>query len=156
MVDQAKVTPSQSDSPSRAFARNSAEFVHDVITLGELQLSLLKLDVSQVAARMVVPAAALLVGAVIVLSCMPILLAAVALGLVQWLDWTLPQAFFFAMGCGLIVGGAACMYGVFALRRSISVLERSRHELVQNVGWIKQVLKRLGAPRPPVERWNGH
>jgi hypothetical protein len=156
MVDQAKVTSDPAISPTRAFARNTAEFVHDVVTLGELQVSLLKLDVAQMAGRIVVPAIVLAVGAVIVLSCMPILLAAVALTMVEVWNWSLPQAFFFALGCGLLLGGVASLYGVVAIRRSIAVLERSRNELAQNVSWIKQVLKRLGAPRSSPERFNGN
>jgi ABC-type enterochelin transport system permease subunit len=156
MVDQAKVTSDPATSPTRAFARNTAEFVHDVVTLGELQVSLLKLDVAQMAGRLVVPAIVLAVGAVIVLSCVPILLAALALTMVEVWRWSLPQAFFFALGCGLLLGGVACLSRVFAIRHRVAVLERSRNELVQNVSWIKQVLKRLGAPHPSPERFNGN
>jgi hypothetical protein len=160
MVDQAQVEPRREptpgDSPQRAVARNAAEFVHDVVTLVELQASLLKIDLSQCLAGLIVPGAVLVVGAILVLSCVPILLASVALLLVETLDWSYAQAFFCSLGGGLLVGGIACLAGAVYIRRSFRQLERSRTEFIQNFNWIKQVLRRLGtSPRSP-ERWNGH
>jgi hypothetical protein len=158
MVDQAQITPAgRSDSPPRAVARNTAEFVHDVVSLVELQTSLLKIDVQQCLAKMVVPGAVAAVGAVLVLSCMPILLASVALLMVELAGWTHAQAFFFALGCGLVIGGGACLWAAWRLRSSFNDLARSREEFSQNVAWVKQVLKRLGtASHSSNGRWNGH
>lgn len=161
MVDQAQVVPGRGatqhgDSPQRAVARNTAEFLHDVVTLVELQASLLKIDTRQCLAGLVMPAIALAVGAMLLLSCLPILLASIALLLVETLDWTLAQAFFCALGIGLLVGGIACLAGAMFIRRSFQHFERSRSELVQNVTWIKQVLKKLGTSPKAAERWNGH
>jgi hypothetical protein len=127
-----------------------------VLTLVELQTGLLKLDVKQCLKGLLVPAIALAAGAVLILSCLPILLAAVALLMVELFAWSLPQAFFFAVGCGLVLGGGACLGGAFAIRRSLAPLERSRSELVCNLTWIKQVLQRLGTPPRATSRWNGH
>jgi len=47
MVDQAQVTPAEdrSELPPRAVARGTAEFLHDVMTLAELQGKLALVDV---------------------------------------------------------------------------------------------------------------
>jgi hypothetical protein len=161
MVDQAQVEPGRGatqrgDSPQRAVARNTAEFLHDVLTLVELQASLLKIDVRQCLAGLVVPGVALIVGAMLLLSCLPILLASVALLLVETLEWTYAQAFFCSLGIGLLLGGIACLAGAVFVRRSFQHFERSRSEFVQNLSWIKHVLKRLGTSPKSPERWNGH
>ena len=157
MVDQAPVvTAARSDSPPRAVARNTAEFVHDVVTLVELQASLLKVDVQQCLARMIVPGVVLAIGAVLVLSCMPILLAGVALLMVELFGWSHAQGFFFALGCGLLIGGGAALWAVWRLKNSFADLKRSRDEFSQNVAWVKQVLKRLGTMSSSNGRWNGH
>jgi hypothetical protein len=158
MVDQTQVTSAdRSDSPPRAVARNSAEFVHDVVTLVELQTSLLKVDLQQCLARLIVPGVVVVAGAVIVLSCIPILLAAVGLLMVELFGWSHAQGFFFALGCGLLIGGAASLWAVWRLRSSFDALKRSRDEFLQNVAWVKQVLKRLGTVSPSSNgRWNGH
>jgi hypothetical protein len=159
MVDQAHVTTCErADSPPRAVARNTAEFLHDVVTLVELQGSLLKIDVKQTLTGMIVPGVIAIVGALLLLSCMPILLASIALLLVETLEWTYAQAFFCALGIGLVVGGIACLAGAWYVRQSFSQLQRSKTEFVQNVSWIKQVLKRLGtspSASPAAARWNG-
>jgi protein-S-isoprenylcysteine O-methyltransferase Ste14 len=160
MVDQAQVeNRGGADSPPRAVARNAAEFLHDVVTLVELQASLLKIDIRQSLGRLVMPIIALVVGAIVLLSCVPILLASVALLLVETLEWTYAQAFFCSLGIGLVLGGIACLAGVWFIRRSFDPLARSRTEFVQNFTWVKQMLKRLGTmTRTPVvaaERWNG-
>jgi hypothetical protein len=157
MVDQAPIAkPAGSDSPPRAVARNAAEFVHDVVTLVELQTGLLKIDFQQTLARLTVPAIVLAMGAVVVLSCLPILLASVALLMVELAGWTHAQAFFFAVGCGLVLGGGASFWAAWRLRTSFDRLQRSRDEFAQNVAWVKQVLKRLGTASHSPERWNGH
>ena len=160
MVDQTQVIPGRGatqrgDSPQRAVARNTAEFLHDVVTLVELQASLLKLDLKQTLTGMIVPGVIAIVGAILLFSCVPILLASVALLLVETLQWSYAQAFFCSLGIGLLVGGLACLVGAWYVRRSLEKLERSRSEFVHNVSWIKQVLKRLGSSPPSAARWNG-
>jgi hypothetical protein len=160
MVDQAHVTTCErADSPPRAVARNTAEFLHDVVTLVELQGSLLKIDIKQTLTGMIVPGVVAVAGAILLLSCMPILLASIALLLVETLEWTYAQAFFCALGIGLVVGGIACLAGAWYVRRSFDKLERSKSEFVHNVSWIKQVLKRLGTSPSTspgtAARWNG-
>jgi hypothetical protein len=127
-----------------------------VVTLVELQASLLKIDIRQCLAGLIVPGIALVGGAMLLLSCLPILLASIALLLVETLEWSHAQAFFCALGIGLLLGGIACLVGAIFIRRSFQHFERSRSEFAQNVSWIKQVLKRLGNISKAPERWNGH
>ena len=121
----------------------------------QLQASLLKIDLKQTLTGMIVPSVVAIAGAIVLLSCVPILLASVALLLVETLEWSYAQAFFCSLGFGLLIGGLACLAGAWFVRRSLEKLERSKSEFVHNVTWIKQVLKRLGSSPQSAARWNG-
>jgi hypothetical protein len=102
MVDQTQVTPTteRTELPPRAVARGTAEFLHDVTTLAELQGKLVALDLRQGLAKLITPFAALLAGIAVGLGCVPIALAALALTLKETTSLTYAASF----GISLLVG----------------------------------------------------
>src|SRR5437762_2582547 len=96
MVDQAQVTQQQpatplptgpdgrAELPPRAVARSTAEFLHDVATLAELQGKLTLVDLREGLAKLILPTALVLIGAAVGLGCVPIALAALALTLAAY------------------------------------------------------------------------
>jgi hypothetical protein len=149
MVDQTKVNTSNGyETPPRAVARSTAEFLHDILTLAELQGRLLVLDGQSELRKLIFPLVILVTGAVVCLSCLPIALAALALLLVEAAEFTLAQAFGIALLVGLALGGVLVMGGVFYLRSGWTLFERSRTEWQRNVQWAKDVLRRAGRRAP--------
>jgi len=146
MVDQTKVTGSNgtSGSPTKAVAANSAEFFHDITTLAELQGKLFLADSQQSLHRSIVPLATLIIGLVLSLSTLPLALVAIALTLVETTSLSNAQAFWIAIGIGLVLGVLACVIAVWRLRTSFSVFQRSLNEWNLNIRWFRRVLKQLG------------
>ncbi len=146
MVDQAplKSTNGRSESPPRAVARSAAEFVHDVLTLGELQGKLFIVDVETGLQKLIWPAVGLAVGAVMALCCVPLGLATIALAIDETTRLTLAQSF------GVVLGGAALFAvllvtaAVMYLRHGWNMFDRSRTELSRNLQWSKDMLRRWG------------
>jgi hypothetical protein len=146
MVDQAQVsgTNGSGESAPRMVARNFAEFLHDVMTLGELQLQLAKLDFKQCLGKLVVPAVAVLFGVILLLSCLPIALVCIAFAFNEFAELSLTVSFLLALAIGLVVGALVALAGAWYFRKGLGVLRRSQEEFMQNIRWIKTVLKRLG------------
>lgn len=151
MVDQAPLkstnghseTP-RSESAPRAVARSAAEFVHDVLTLAELQGKLFVVDVETGLQKLIWPAVGLAVGAVLALCCVPLGLATIALAIDETTRLTLAQSF------GVVLGGAALVAlvlvaaAVMYLRHGWNMFDRSQSELSRNLQWSKDMLRRLG------------
>jgi len=149
MVDQTKVNTSNGcETPPQAVARSTAEFLHDILTLGELQARLLVLDGKTDLKRLIFPFVVLATGAVICLSCVPVALAALALVLVEAAEFTHAQAFGIALLVGLGLGGILVLGAAFYLRSGWTLFERSRIEWQRNVQWAKDVLRRAGRRSP--------
>jgi hypothetical protein len=128
----------------RAVVDNLSDFLHDVVTLSELQAKLFLTDLKDFQSGATLPAALMGAAAVVGLGCVPVLLMAVAWLLIDYEVLTHGWAFLVAAGIGL--GAAALLGGAgwFALRRQLAVLERSKLELERNITWFKSVLKHSG------------
>jgi membrane protein DedA with SNARE-associated domain len=146
MVAQTQVKPTNgSNSPPLAVARGTGELFSDALTLVELQGRLLSIDVGNDLRRLIVPAVLLVSGAVMGLSCLPILLVALALGIMA--AWNLAPwlAFLIALGVGAFVAAILLAVGGWFLRNKLTFLSRSRSQWQQNVNWFKSVVRRLGS-----------
>jgi uncharacterized membrane protein YqjE len=132
------------ESPQRIVARNFRELLGDVLTLGELQWQLFRVDLEQCKASAVAPLAVLAAGGVLLLSCVPVALVTLAICLDQFTRLTAGPAFLVALGIGLVLGGLLCLGGAWYLRRGLAVMKRSQDEFGQNYRWLKKMLGRLG------------
>lgn len=137
--------------PPRKVARNLGEFVHDVVTLAELQADLLKVDARKSAKQVISPAILLAAAACIAIGCVPVALTALAYGLIElglahWLG------FLIATICGLAIAGGVGLFGWRRFKSIGSAFKPSKEEFTRNVHWVKGVLKNSetsGAERPP-------
>lgn len=140
----------------RAVARNLSELMHDIFTLADLQARLAYADTQRLIGELIYPGALLLAGVVIVLSCLPIALAAIAIGVDEATRLTLAQSFAFTLAGGLVVGAGAALGAVWWIRRGLRPYERSLAECDLNIRWIKRLLQDQAATSrrpyfPPAE-----
>lgn len=162
MVDQAQVMPinGRNELPPQAVARSATEFMHDVVTLAELQGKLIVVDFREGVAKLIMPLVALIVGAAIGLGCVPIAMATIALLLKELTTLSLAACF----GISLAIGVFACLvlsivaYGVF--KSGLKMFDRSLYEWGRNRKWFKDTLKRVSQagsqpsiPRTSAGRW---
>ena len=89
---------------------------------------------------MLVPALLLLCGLAVSLACFPVGLTALALYLVQIYKTSYATGFLIAFIVGAVLGTLLSVFGCLQVRKSLAVLQRSRHELIRNLRWIKKVL----------------
>jgi hypothetical protein len=145
MVDQTKVNgwPRRAEAPPRAIARSTGELIEDLLTLAELQLRLLVLDVRQGLLRLAIATGAVVAGAVLLLGCVPIAIAATALCLVETTPLTLAQAFGVSLLGGVLLAGGLAATGIVYVRRRLDILKRSRAEWRENAQWFRSALRRL-------------
>ncbi len=127
-------------SASRGFATGAGNVVHDVLTLAELQVQLLAIDVRECRARMTVPVLLLLGGFAIAFACFPIGLVAFALCLIQFFNTSYATGFLIAFLVGAILGTLMSIVGWRRVSKRMAVLKRSQHELARNLQWIKKVI----------------
>ncbi len=134
----------------RAVVENIGEFVHDVVTLSELQSKLFVADLKDFRSGTVAPGSLMGLASVLFVGCVPVLLMGIAWLLVDY-DVLAPGWALLAAGSGgAIVAGLMALTGWFIFRRQLAILDRSRAELEKNVTWIKSVLKHSGrTPRDP-------
>jgi len=146
MVAQTQINPTNgSPSPPVAVARSTGELLSDALTLVELQSKLLAIDVEDDLQRLITPVILLATGAVLGLSCLPIVLVTIALGLIAGAELAPWLAFLIALAIGAGVAAILLAVGIWFLRNKLTFLSRSRSEWQQNVKWFKSVARRLGS-----------
>ncbi len=147
MVDQTSVKSASnghtSVSPPQAVARSSMEFLHDLITLVELQAKLIGIDVQAGLPRVILSLTLLLFGICLALACLPLCLAVMALAIAEYWQFSLSQAFGIAVLAGLLIAALSAGIAVLRLRQAHHLLDRSTTEWRQNMRWAKQTLRRL-------------
>jgi hypothetical protein len=162
MVDQAQVTAeSQStELPPQAVARGTAEFLHDVATLAELQGKLVVVDFREGMVKLLMPAMALCLGGIVALGCVPVALVTLAIVLKSTTSLSLSASFGIALLVGVVLSGLLLVCALAALKSKIRIFDRSLYEWGRNMKWIKDTLRRLGqnSPaghsfHPPARRW---
>jgi uncharacterized membrane protein YqjE len=138
-----------SESAAGSVARSTGEFLHDLVTLGELQLRLVAVDGQEGLKRFLRPGAAILSGLALGLASLPVLLIALAIALMEIWKYTPAQAAGIAAGAGLLTGLLLIAVGYWGWRAaSGGIFDRSQREWKQNVRWIKDALQRSGGTRP--------
>ena len=148
----------QSLSPSGAVAHSSAEFLHDLVTLGELQAQLVILDGKQGLARLVAPVAGIVLGTILALGCVPVALATIALVLTETTDLTPASAFALVVAVGSVVALILIALCAWLFKRSLKMFARSQREWQHNVRWFKETLRRLRnkPAASPTHTWSGY
>jgi hypothetical protein len=151
MVDQAQITPTndRTELPPRAVARGTAEFLHDVTTLAELQGRLVLVDLRGGISKLVASAIVLCLGIVVALGCVPIALAALAITLAETTGLSLAASFGISLAAGLVLAVILIIPAALALKGGVRMFDRSLHEWRRNVQWVKDTLKRLGQSSTP-------
>jgi hypothetical protein len=162
MVAQAKISETTNDSsqrsngcaelPTQAVARNTAEFLHDLATLAELQGRLAVVECREGLAGLFWPLGAIGLGVAVALGCAPIALTALALVLADTTTLTYAACFGIALAVGIVLASALTAPAYFALRKGIHMFDRSLAEWQRNRRWAKDTLKRLGQTAP-ASRW---
>ncbi len=79
-------------------------------------------------------------GGIITVTALPVVLIAVALGLMAWLDLSPAGAFALTAFLAFLVAGALVAAGWWRLRKGVD-LPRSREELRLNWRWLKTALE---------------
>jgi hypothetical protein len=145
MVDQAQVTMAEerAELPPRAVARGTAEFLHDVLTLAELQGKLALVDLREGTAKVFVTLAALMIGVAWGMGCFPIALVALAVARTESSTLSLSASFGIALLVGLGLSALLTIPALIALRAEIHMFDRSLTEWRRNLQWFKDTLKRL-------------
>jgi hypothetical protein len=123
-------------------AKGMGELAHDIVSLGELQFALFKVDCRDGLRQILIPVALLMFAGIIALGTVPVMLILVAEVLTQAAGLSRAAAFSIAALSGFIAALAIGVAGWFFLRRVVHVFERSREELTNNMIWIKHALKR--------------
>lgn len=154
MVDQTQITAkdemgsSGRELPPRAVARSTAELLHDMATLAELQGKLVLIDMQEGTARLLVEMMMIAIGAAIGLGCVPIALAMLALIIAANTTLSLPVSFAIALATGLVLACILAIPACLAVKRNIHVFDRSLAEWRRNRQWFKETLRRVGKSSP--------
>jgi hypothetical protein len=135
-------------APAKTFAHNAAELMHDMVALGELQAALTVADTRESLQKLIVPTVTAMVGALLLLACLPIALVAIALLVDDLTVLNITQSFFATLAGAVVIGGAATWLGISAIKHGWPTWQRSRQELKTNIRWLKNALKRFGGAPP--------
>ena len=150
MADQTTMN-GRGQKAGTALRSNVGDFVHDILTLSELQGRLLLVDAQQARDRAIRPAVLGAVAAVLLLASFPVALFGVAelltlAGLPTW------AALLISAGIGIVVSGLLGWLAWRAIRSTFQVFDRSREEFSQNLTWIKSALRSGTRPSRSVAR----
>jgi hypothetical protein len=152
MVDQAQINAAGETNghelPPRAVARSTAELLHDMATLAELQGKLVFIDFREGTARLLLEMMMIAMGATIGLGCVPVALATLALVIAANTTLSLPVSFAIALATGIVLACILAIPACIALKANIHIFDRSLAEWRRNRQWFKETLRRLGKSPP--------
>jgi len=138
MVDQA---PVNRGNPAKKFGRNISGYAHDILTLGELQLRLLAVDLRDGSSAAGLGLGAIVAGVLAAVGAIPLIFVTMALALVEFADWSWTAAFGVSALVGLLFGAAAAYFGWKRLLSAGKTFGRSKAEAVETLRWIKESLR---------------
>jgi len=137
-------------SVSQGLRENLSGLAHDALTLAELQMQLLSVDLRDGRRDAGSGFMQLLIGSVLALGCIPILMLAAAHALIEFLHWPAPAAYA-AIGITSAVGSAVLLrLGWGGIVRALATVQRSRAEFGETLRWLKDSLKDNSDPRPEI------
>ena len=131
------------ETAAHSVDRNTGEFLHDLVTLGELQLQLLFIEGQEKLRGLLWPVITLVAGLVVGSATLPVALIALALTLTELTSLSPAQSAGIAAGVGLLVAALFVGFGWWALKSPRgNAFERSGREWRQNLRWIKDALQK--------------
>ncbi|GIX00450.1 MAG: hypothetical protein KatS3mg111_3782 [Pirellulaceae bacterium] len=135
-----------SSFPPRQAAQHISDLLHDVLHLAELQIELFQVDLRDGGRRVLTPVVTLGLSLALAVGAIPVLLAAIAAGLMA-VGLALWLSILLAGLLGLLLAATAAWLGLRLLKRSFTVFQRSADEFRENYRWIKHGLTGR-SPRP--------
>jgi len=131
------------ETAAHSVARNTGEFLQDLVTLGELQLQLLMIEGQAKLQSLIWPVVVLVAGVIFGCATLPGALIALALTLTEVTSLSPGQSAWIAVGVGLLLAALLAGIGWWALKSpSGNAFERSAKEWKQNLRWIKDSLQK--------------
>jgi len=138
------------ESTGRRVVRSAAELWHHVMLLGELQGRLLTVELGEGFRKARTGVLLAVVGVLLGFASFPVVLAAVALILVETTSLTLAQAFGIVAGVAFALSLVLAAGGWLYLRSQTLGAPRSRAEWSLNWRWLKETLRRERTTPPHV------
>jgi hypothetical protein len=139
MVDQ---TTMNRRFPRQTHIRaNLAGLAHDALTLAELQVQLLSVDLRDARRGAATALALVLAGGVLALGCVPVLLLGGAHLLVEQAHWPESGAYAASGALGAVAALLVLRLGWRRTTQALATVQRSREELLETVRWLKESLK---------------
>ncbi len=129
-------------SPSQVVRGGVSDLAHDCMTLAELQVKLMKVDLKEGLSRLVAPLLMGIAGITALLASLPVLLLAIAALLQELAGMSSGVSLLLASGIGLVLAALLGGWALSAVRRSFPMMERSRTEMTYNLEWMKHILSR--------------
>lgn len=147
MVNQTTVSDSEHNGHSKdvGVRRGVSDLVGDATTLAELQWQLFIEDSREALTNCLKPSIAIMLGAVLVFSSIPIALLGAAY-FVTWLGLSMAWALVMVAAVAFSVGALAAYLASRKLQHAADVFARSKLELRQNISWLKRALRRKQSP----------
>ena len=133
-------------SPPIAVARNMSQLAHDVVELAELQSALIRLELQGWWKQLVLPTMLMVTGAVLALSCLPVLIVSAGIGLAFATDWSVALCLLLAAVGAVLIAALIGAIGWMRFKAAQAPLSESRRELGRNLRWLKTVLKHRASP----------
>ena len=130
-----------SEPDAKPVSRMVSEFASSVKALADLQIQLLKVDLRECVQRIRMPTLVLITGLMLGAACLPVLLAAGALLLVEYFDFSYAAAFGIAVAVGLGLSLLLSAVSWNRLTKGFSALQRSQQEFLRNVNFVKGGVK---------------
>jgi hypothetical protein len=121
-------------------AGNVGNLGNDLVTLGELQVELFRLDLQEATRRSIAPLVVAVLGIAFVIGCCPLALFGLSWFLAANTSLSQAAAALIVAGGGLVLAAILFALAYFWLRSSVAVLGRSREEFNRNLRWVKSLL----------------
>lgn len=119
----------------------SKEVAGDFIELTELQVQLAKADASDFVKKSIPLLAIALTAVVLGMASLPIVLFGLATFVAHWANWELWAAQLVVGAVMLLVAAALLAASLFQLRKSLESFESTTTQLVNNISWIKSIIR---------------
>ena len=139
MAHQTPMNTNGSDEhAARDVARSAADLWHHILTLSELQMRLVAVELSAIIGTARVPVCILATGCVLAFASLPVVLVSLALVLMETTDLTPVGAFAVTSLLAVSLASALVLVGWLQLRSKATGFPRSRQEWKRNWSWLKE------------------
>jgi hypothetical protein len=117
-----------------------AEFIHDLLALGELQAKLAAVNFQETARKATVPLALGLLGFTLAVASVFVFLIGLALLLAIRLDIHTGWAMILVAIAAAALGSPIAALALVRLKRSLDTFQTSHDELKRNLAWVRSVV----------------